>query len=155
MEVLIMKATGLDRVIFYVRDMDKALAFFSGELGFKFKELDEKVQQQDGNRGCVCREAHLHLVQPFDPLPETAPPPMKYAAQVLKEKEALVMLLVFKVKDAKKGAKEMKERGFTIVRTWEDTRDYASVGMDNLSEFLLDSKDTLGVPMCFASWDEV
>jgi catechol 2,3-dioxygenase-like lactoylglutathione lyase family enzyme len=104
-----MKATGLDRVIFFVRDMDKALAFFSGKLGMHFEELAKDVQERDGNRGMVCHETHLHLVQPFDPLPETAPPPMKQAAKLLKEREGIIMMLIFKVDDARKGMAELAQ----------------------------------------------
>ena len=152
---LTMKVTGLDRIIVFVRDMDKALEFFSGKLGMTFKELDKTIQLRDGNRGMVCPETHLHLVQPFDPLPETAPPPMKQAAQLLKEKEALVMMLIFKVDDAKKGIADMKQAGFSILRVWDENQDYASLGMGNMVEFLVDPKNTLGVPFAFSTWERI
>ena len=148
-----MKATGLDRIIIMVRDMDKALEFFSGKLGMKFRELAPEVQERAGNRGLVCHETHIHLVQPRLPLPEGAAPFLKKGAELLKEKEALVLVLLFKVGDPMKDAEEMKQQGFVILRTWQDDHDYASVGMDNLAEFIVDPKDTLGIPMGFSKWD--
>lgn len=148
-----MNVTGLDRIIVMVRDMDKALAFFSGKLGLKFRETDKKVQFAAGNRGLVCHEAHIHLVQPNDPMPESAPPPLKMASKLLKEREAMMMVLVFKVADAKKESGKAKELGLTIIKSWEDDHDYAAVGMDNLYEYLFDPKDTLGIPLLISSWD--
>lgn len=59
-----MKAISLDRIVIMVRDMDKALEFFSGKLGMEFKELDKEIQERDGNRGLVCHDTHIHLVSP-------------------------------------------------------------------------------------------
>jgi hypothetical protein len=150
-----MEITGLDRIIVMVRDMDKALDLFSGKLGMKFKELDKDVQMMAGNRGCVCHETHIHLVQPNNPLPENAPPPLRKAAELVKENEAMVMILIFKVKDSKKSSGELKGKGLTVLRSWEDDHEYKSVGMDNLYEYLFDPKDTLGLPICISTWDSV
>ncbi len=150
-----MEITGLDRIIVMVRDMDKALDFFSGKLGMKFRELDKEVQILAGNRGCVCHETHIHLVQPNNPVPESAPPPLKKAAELLKEKEAMVMLLLFKTKNAKKDSEELKENGLSVIRSWENNNEYISVGMDNLYEYLFDPKDTLGLSICISTWDSI
>ncbi|MFP4365205.1 MAG: VOC family protein [Spirochaetia bacterium] len=150
-----MKVTGLDRVIVMVRDMDKALELFSGKMGMKFRELDKDVQTKAGNRGYVCHETHLHLVQPFDPLPDDAPPPLRKAAEMLKDTEAMIMLMVFKTDDAKKGAQELSDQGLSVLRTWEDDQDYRSVGMANLWEYLFDPKDTMGLPILISSWDKM
>src|SRR5512145_1193603 len=133
-----MKATGLDRIVIMVRDIDKALAFFSGKLGMEFKELAPEISERDGNRGFVCHETHIHLICPRLPLPETAPLPMRQGAEMLKEKEAIVLVLLFKVDDPRAAMAEMKQDGFGILRVWEDSHDYASLGMDNLVEFLID-----------------
>lgn len=150
-----MEITGLDRMVIMVRDMDKALEFFSGKLGMKFKELDKDVQMRAGNRGCVCHETHIHLVQPFDPMPASAPPPLQKASEMLKDKEAVVTVLLFKCKDARKGSEELKGKGINVIRSWEDNDEYISVGMDNLYEYLFDPKGTLGLPVCISTWDSV
>jgi len=147
--------TGLDRIIIMVRDMDRALKFFSGTLGMEFKELDPEIQERDANRGLVCHKTHLHLVQPRLPLPDTAPPPMKKGAELLKEHEAFILMLIFNIDDPRKASSEMKRQGFDIIRTWDEGHNYASVGIDNLVEFLVDSKDTMGIPMVFSRWDRV
>jgi catechol 2,3-dioxygenase-like lactoylglutathione lyase family enzyme len=145
--------TGLDRIIVMVRDMQKALDLFSSKLGLHFRETAPEVQLQAGNRGLVCHEAHLHLVQPNDPLPPTAPPPLRMAAELLKQREAMIMLLVFKVPDARSSASRSAEVGLTVIRSWEDDHDYAAVGIDNLFEYLFDPADTLGLPVCVSTWD--
>lgn len=149
-----MKVTGLDRIVIMVRDIDKAMALFSEKFGMKFMELDEKIQKRDGNRGYVCHETHLHIVSPILPLPASAPPPLRKGAEMIKDKESMVLVLIFKVDDAGKAIGEMQEEGFSIIRTWPDNDDYASVGMNNLVEFLIDPQDTLGLPICFSTWRE-
>ena len=144
--------TGLDRIIVMVRDMDKALDLFSGKLGLTFRETDKTVQLHAGNRGLVCHDAHIHLVQPNNPLPSTVPPPLKMASELLKTRESMIMLLIFKVADAKKVSKRVGEAGLVVIRSWEDDHDYAAVGMDNLYEYLFDPKDTFGLPVCISTW---
>jgi catechol 2,3-dioxygenase-like lactoylglutathione lyase family enzyme len=144
---------GLDRVIVMVRDMNKALNFFSGKLGLQFRETDKEVQMHAGNRGLVCHDAHIHLVQPNNPMPENAPPPLKMAAELLKKKEAMIMLFIFKVADAKKTSGQAKEIGLAVIRSWENDHDYAAVGMDNLYEYLFDPKDIFGMPICISTWN--
>jgi hypothetical protein len=146
--------TGLDRIIFMVRDMDKALSFFSGKLGMQFKETDKDVQLHAGNRGLVCHDTHIHLVQPNNPMPVTAPPPLKMAAELLKKKEAMIMLLIFKTENAKEASLKANEVGLSVIRSWENDNDYAAVGMHNLFEYLFDPKDTFGLPICVSTWTE-
>jgi len=147
-----MKVTGLDRIVIMVRDIDKAMELFSRKFGMRFMELDENIQKRDGNRGFVCHETHLHIVSPILPLPPTAPPPLRKGAEMIRDKDAMVLVLIFKVEDAGKAMGEMEEQGFAIVRTWPENEDYASVGMNHLVEFLMDPKDTLGLPICFSTW---
>lgn len=80
---------------------------------------------------------------------------MRKGAELLKEKEAVVLVLLFKADDPVKGLAEMKQDGFGILRVREENHDYASLGMDNLFEFLVDPEDTMGIPMCFSKWDRV
>jgi catechol 2,3-dioxygenase-like lactoylglutathione lyase family enzyme len=153
----VMQVTGLDRVVVMVKDMDKAREFFAGKLGMEFREVDEEVQKQAGNRGLVCLDKHIHLVQPNLPLPEGAPPFLRQGAKVIQEqgKDATVLVLLFKMDDPMASMDEMKRQGFVVLGTWEDDRDYASVGMDHLWEFIVDPKDTLGISMGFSKWDRV
>jgi len=144
--------TGLDRIIFMVRDMDKALSFFSGKLGMQFKETDKDIQLQAGNRGLVCHDTHIHLVQPNNPMPVTAPPPLKMAAELLKKKEAMIMLLIFKTENAKEASLKADKVGLSVIRSWENDNDYAAVGMHDLFEYLFDPKDTFGLPICVSTW---
>lgn len=146
------KVTDMDRIVIMVKDMDKALEFFSGKLGMKFLELDEEVQKRDGNRGMVCHETHLHLVSPILPLPETAPLPLRQGAEMLRNRDAVILVTLFKVDNPMKAKEELQNKGFNILRVWEETQDYASVGMTNLEEFLINPEDTFGIPICLSNY---
>jgi len=150
-----MKVTGLDRIVIMVKDMDKALEFFSGKLGMEFRELDKEIQERDGNRGYVCHETHIHLVQPRLPLPEGVAPFLVQGAEMMKDRDAVVLVLLFTVDDPRAGIEEMKDQGFVILRVWDESHDYASVGIDNLTEFIVDPKDTLGIAMGFSNYDRI
>lgn len=149
------EVSGMDRVIVMVRDMDKALDLFSRKLGMAFMETDKEVQKKAGNRGCVCLDSHVHMVQPNTPVPDDAPPPIKQAAELLRGRESLVRVVVYKTEDSRADAERMRKAGFSVIRSWEDDHDYASVGIDNLYEYLFDPRDTLGMPVVVSQWDSV
>ncbi len=147
------KDISLDRIVMMVNDMNKTLDLLSVKMGMEFRELDKEIQKRDGNRGMVCHDTHLHLVSPILPLPETAPPPLRQGAQMVKEKGSMVLVVLFKVDNPMKKKEELEKQGIGILRVWEKTQDYESVGMNNLEEFLIDSKDTFGIPVCLSNYD--
>jgi len=67
-----MKVKGLDRVAIVVRDMDKAIEFFSNKLGAEFQELPGGEAM--GMRVGISIDNQMELVSPILPLPEGAPP---------------------------------------------------------------------------------
>jgi catechol 2,3-dioxygenase-like lactoylglutathione lyase family enzyme len=147
------KAKSLDRIVIMVRDMKKALDLFSGKLGMEFRELSKEIEERDGNIGYVCHDTHIHLIQPILPLPEGAPLPMKRGAEMLKDRDAIMLLLIFKVDAPLFVSAELNKDGIDTLRTWEENSDYASIGMDHLVEVLVDPEKTIGIPLCFSKWD--
>ena len=149
-----MKITGLDRIVIMVRDIDKALEFFSGKLGMEFKELQQDISERDGVRIYVCHETHLHLISPILPLPENAAPPMKKRVELLKEHEAIINAVTFMVEDTAQAETELKQLGIHIQHKYEPSHDYASIGLDNFAEVVTQDTDTFGIVLGFASYDQ-
>lgn len=150
-----MKVRSLDRIVIMVRDIDKALEFFSQKLGMEFKELDKDISERDGVRSYVCHETHVHLISPILPLPENAAPPMRKRVDLLKEHEAVFMALTFMVDDVAKTEAELKQQGIDIQHRYEESHDYASIGMDNFAELVTSPEGTLGLVMGFATYNRV
>ena len=147
-----MGVKGLDRIVIMVRDMDKALEFFSGKLGMKFQELSEDISKRDGVRSYVCHETHVHLISPILPLPDNAAPPMRKRVDLLKENETVYMALTFMVDDPAAAAAELEQQGIRFQHRYEESHDYASIGMDNFVEVITSPEDTFGIVMGFAAY---
>jgi len=151
-----MKVTGLDRIVIMVKDMDRALEFFSGKLGMEFKELDKEISERDGVRSYVCHETHLHLIAPILPLSENAPPPMKRRAALLEKQPFVFMALTFMVDDPTQAAADLERQGIRIQpHRYEASHDYASIGMDSFAEVMTFADETFGLVMGFAKYDRV
>ena len=149
-----LKITELDRVILMINDMDEALEFFSGILCIKFKETDKETQENAYNRGCVSLDNHLHLVQPYIPMPESAPPPLQIASKLIQKEKGILSLSIFKSDDSRDSKNRMEKMGYKVLNSWEDDNDYASVGITNLYEYLFDTVDEDGLPTVISQWDE-
>jgi catechol 2,3-dioxygenase-like lactoylglutathione lyase family enzyme len=118
-----MRVKGMDRVVIMVRDIDKALEFFSQKLGMEFKELDKNISERDGVRSYVCHQTHVHLISPILPLPENAAPPMRKRVDLLRKNEAIFNALTFMVDDKAKVEAELKQQGITIQHRYEASPD--------------------------------
>jgi len=145
--------TGLDRVIFMVHDMDRALDFFHGILGIEFKETAKETQEKAFNRGCVSLDHHLHLVQPYIPMPETAPPPLQQASKKIQEDKGMLSLVVYRTEDSKIARDKMVKMGYDVLKSWENDNDYASVGIKDLYEYLFDTGGKIGIPIVISKYD--
>ena len=66
-----MKVKSLNRVAIVVRDMDKAIEFFSSKLGAAFQELPDGEAM--GMRVGSSIDNQMELLSPILPLPERAP----------------------------------------------------------------------------------
>ncbi len=147
------KVNGLDRIVIMVRDLDKALAFF-GNLGMEFMALDEDIAARDGMRMYVCHETHIHLIAPILPLPEDAPPPVHRSVALLEGRESVHMALTFIVDDPEEVGEALEAQGIPIHHRYEQSHDYASIGLDNFEEVATKpGENTLGLQVAFANHD--
>ena len=109
-----------------VRDIDKAVEFFSKKLGINVKKLEKRIAEREGVQCYVCLDTHLEIISPILPLPEHAPFPMKKRVELLKEKEMFIFGLVFKVDDPAQAASELKAQGFDMRHVYKESHDYIS-----------------------------
>jgi len=147
------KVKRLDRVAIMVRDIDKAIGFFSEKLGLNFRELSSIISERDGVRCFTCHDAQLEIVSPILPLRPNAPLPLRQRVELLKEKEMIIIGLMFEVEDPTETARELEQQGIRMQHTYEKSHDYVSVGMDNFDQFVAHDKDTFGVVMGFGKYD--
>ncbi len=81
-----MKTKGLDHVVIGVRDMDKAVEWFSRVLGTEFYEIEgtEDVRPEDlGARYMLSLDHGVELIAPVLPIKETTAPHIKRLAKQL------------------------------------------------------------------------
>lgn len=143
---------GLDRVILLVKDMDKAIGFFSGKLGIKFIELIGPPDPREfGMRAALASDCQMELISPVYPLPEEAPPHIQRAADLLKERDNVLMSLAFRVHDADNSEQELKKKGLCV----EARLDLPAIdewSMHDIKELLMMEEDTLGISMGFVEY---
>ena len=147
-----MKVKGLDRVAIVVRDMDKAIEFFSNKLGAEFQELPGGEAM--GMRVGISIDNQMELVSPILPLPEGAPPHLKRWAKLLEGRDNVLAALAFKVDDADSAAVEAEEQGMRV-ETKFDIPEIPGWPIRNLKELIMAEEDTLGIPMAFIKYDLV
>ena len=147
-----MNVKGLDRVAILVRDMDKAVHFFSEKLGIAFTELPGAEAM--GMRASISLDYQMELLSPVLPLPEAAPPHIRRWAQQLKDKESALVALSFRVKDADKAAAEAEKEGMGIEMRF-DLPEIPPWSIRNLKELIIEEKDTLGIPIAFIEYERM
>jgi catechol 2,3-dioxygenase-like lactoylglutathione lyase family enzyme len=140
-----MKLEGLNYVMIGVRDMDKALEWFSNVFGVAFEEWDtEKL----GTRLCINQDVGVELMSPLDPLPETALPEIKRLAKKLEGKESVLLRVAFRVKDAEAAA--FNEKGLPIERKLEFENFDPNI---NYKELFPQEEDGVGTQVVFKKLD--
>ncbi len=149
-----MKIEGLDHVAIGVKDMDKAVEWFTRVLGTKFYEIEgtEDVRVEDlGARYMLSLDHGVELISPVLPVKETTPPHIKQLAELLENRDSVVMRVAFKIEGGSEAA--FKEKGVGI--EWKiETDEVKPLPLRNIKEFLAKEEDTLGVQMMFVEFDE-
>ena len=100
-----MKVEKLDHIAISVRDLDKAISFFSGLLGTEFSE--PRVIEDAGARQ-VLDPLGIELVEPLTP--DSA------VARTIESRGEGLSLLSLKVADLEEAIAEMKSRGVRLVQ---------------------------------------
>jgi len=147
-----MKIKGLDRVVILVRDMDKAVRFFSQKLGIQFTELPGAEAM--GMRASISLDYQMELISPVLPLPEAAPAHIKRWTQLLGDKENVLVALSFRVQDADKTVSELENAGVSIEMRF-DLPEIPAWSIRNLKELIIEEKDTLGIPVSFVEYERM
>lgn len=150
-----MKTEGIDRVFIGVRDMDKAMAFFSNLFETRFVELTGPAVEALEERASISLEASIELLSPRLPLSKNAPPYLKDLARVLEEKESVLLGLSYKVSDADSTAAEAERKGVRIGGVIETSDFNEALSWRNFKELIAKEEDTFGIMMTFSQYDLV
>jgi catechol 2,3-dioxygenase-like lactoylglutathione lyase family enzyme len=145
-----MKVRGLDRVVVFARDMDRALALFSGLLGLEFEELPP--DDADGCRVAMSLDGRLELMAIADPRDVSAPHVMRWGG-ALGAAELGVAALCFRVDDVMAVAGELRTAGVTI-ETDLAFPDLEPLPMYNVRELLLSVQDAGRLSIGLVQYDD-
>lgn len=148
-----MKIKDLDRVVIMVKDMDEAVGFFKEKLGIEFIEhMGPPDSSELGMRVSMNLDHRMELVEPIFPISEAAPLYIKRGADLLKERDNVIIALSFKVDVLNKVTDELEEKKIRIANRY-DVEAFDAWSMYNLHEVITDEDDTLGIPLVFAEYD--
>ncbi len=148
-----LKIEGLDHVVIGVRDMDKAVEWFTRVLGTKFYDIvgSADLSAEDlGARYMLSLDHGVELISPVLPVKETAAPHIKRLAKLLEDQDSVVMRISFKVDGLSEAA--LEERGVHIESKIE-TDEVKPLPLRNIKEYLAREEDTLGIQMMFVEFD--
>ena len=151
------KIEGISRLIIGVKDMDKALEFFSEVFEVDFVEMKGPLVEAGGVRIAISVDKKLELLSPIYPLKDVSPnpPDPNTLAKLLEERgDGILYALVFKVEDATKAAADAERKGIGIVTTLE-LEQGEPFTKSNYKEVVLNEDDTLDIKMAFAEYEPV
>ena len=135
-----------------VRDMDKAVRFFSEKLGIQFIEVMGPPDPRElGMRAALSPRFQMELISPVYPLPEGAPPHIQRAADMLKDRDNVLMSLAFRVQDADKTTVELQQKGLRVETSF-DLPAIDEWSMRDIKEQIMVEEDTLGISMGFVEY---
>jgi len=147
-----MKTEGLDHVTIGVKNLDKAMEFFSRVLGIEFVELTGALPEAAGFRAGMSADSQIELVSPVLPLKDEAFPQLKRLAKLLEGKNSVVFALAFRVKDAEEIVADAGRKGIRIENRF-DVEEFEALPVRNLKEILTKDEDTLGIDMKFVEYE--
>lgn len=114
-----MQTTGIDRVVFMVKDMDKAKDFFAKLFGLEFIELADTVEQ-GGIRVCVgLPDGRVEVISVVDPEKTEKEPFLKRTAELARSGYEGPYAMAFSIEDGRTFALEAERKGFGVEMTLE------------------------------------
>jgi len=150
-----MKVKGLDFVFILVKDMDKALEFFSKKLGIEFVTHHGPPDPKEmGLVVYVNFDCQIELVSPLIPLPKDAPALIKRWSKLLEDRDSQIVSLVFRVDHAGQLADDLEQEGIRV-EAKIDSPEIKELSLRNLEERIMVEEDTLGISMQFVSYELV
>jgi len=149
-----MKIEGLDHVAIGVKDMDKAVEWFTRVLGTEFYDIagsSDLSSEELGARYMLSLDHGVELISPVLPVKETAAPHIKRLAKLLEDRDSVLMRISFKVEGLSEAA--LEERGIHIQGKIE-AEEIKPLPLRNIKEYLAKEEDTLGIQMMFVEFDQ-
>ena len=104
-----MKTKGVNRVVFLVKDIDKAVATYSRLLNTTF--YPAAVAEKDGLRASLSYDAGIEIVSP---LPGAESPRAKALAQALETHGEGLHTVIFSVDNVEEGRRKAEEMGIGV-----------------------------------------
>lgn len=148
-----MEVAGLDHVAIGVRDLERAVDWFSRALGTEFYEIEGTTDvstEELGARYMLSLNHGIELISPAHPVKETAAPHIRELARLLEANDAVLVRIGFRVENASEQA--FAERGIRLAGTVQ-ADEIKPLPLRNIKEFLAREEDTLGIQMIFVEWD--
>jgi hypothetical protein len=148
-----MKTEGIDRVFIGVKNLDKAVEFFSMLFNAEFIELTGPTVDALEQRVAISREAHIELLSPNKQLSDKAPPYMKLLARLLKDRDNVVLGVSYKTKDIEEISNHVKSKGMRIDGILETDEFDDALSWCNYRELIVNQEDTLDMLITFIQYD--
>ena len=147
---------GIDRLVIGVKDMDKALAFFSAVMGVELVEPRSAAHVMSGCRIAMSLDQRLELISPVaEILPDMNPPDPRGLAKRLEEQgDGLLYALIFKVKDLDQAVANAQQHGVRITGNRIKFARDDILGRSNFKEVVFNEEDTFGIKMAFAEYQK-
>jgi methylmalonyl-CoA epimerase len=126
------KIQGIDHVVIAVRDLDKAVEFFSALLETEFEELNGTLKKI-GVRSMISPEG-IELISPTM---------QNEVAKFLEQRDEGLYALSLRVKDATQAAADARKKGIRVIH--EAKQEHLGSRFSDFREILLHPKDVHGV----------
>ncbi len=148
------RVEGVDRVLIAVKDMDKAMAWFSKLFDINFDEITTgPIKESALARVAIRFGKQVELISPVYPLKDVNPPdPITMAKQIEEQGEGTLYALVLKARDAFDTIAETEKKGIRVAATLE-LENMEPYPFFNYKEVVLNEDDTLDVKIGYASYE--
>lgn len=147
---------GIDRLVIGVKDMDRALSFFSAVMGVKFVELKGLAPDMSGCRVAISLDKRLELISPVaEKLPDMNPPdPIGLARRLEQQGDGLLYALVLRVKDLDQAVANAERHGVRLTGNRVEFPRDEQLGLRDIKEVVFNEEDTFGIKMAFAEYQK-
>jgi methylmalonyl-CoA/ethylmalonyl-CoA epimerase len=134
------KIQGIDHIVIAVKDLDKAVKFFSELLETEFEELNGTLKKI-GVRSKISPEG-IELISPIT---------QNEVAKFLEQKGEGLYALSLRVKNATQAAADARKKGIRVIG--EAKQEQLGTRYFNFREILLHPKDTYGVLLLLTQYN--
>jgi len=146
---VIMKPLGINRVVIAVRDIDRAVRFYSELLGATFHDASAGAERF-GIKAALSWDAGIELVAPL-------PGRESFIARSIEESGEGLRQVIFAVDDVDEVRLKAEEMGVgveqTIELTQDQLREYFQDRFGKFKEYVLNPADTCGAQIVVGQFD--